>query len=107
MKDVAKYVIGCSCYQKAKTNRYLKKNKLVPIPIGERPWEEIVMDFVRELLESDGYNAILVIRDCFIKIQYYIPTKTSWTSKDMANAYLYDIWRLYGLFKYITSDRKP
>ena len=74
------------------------------MPTGERPWEEIAMDFVRELPESDGYNAILVITDCFTKMQHYIPAKTSWTSEDVANAYLCDIWILHGIPKFITSD---
>ena len=65
------------------------------------------MDFVGELPESDSYNAILVITDRFTKMQHYIPAKTSWTSEDVANAYLCDIWKLHGLPKHITSDRGP
>ena len=64
------------------------------------------MDFVGELPESNSYNAILVITDRFTKMQHYIPTKTSQTSEDMANSYLYDIQRLYQLPKHITSDRE-
>ena len=107
MEDMAKYITGCSHYQKVKADRNLKKTKLVSILTGERPWKEIAMDFVEELLKSDGYNAILVITDHFTKMQYYILDKTSWTSEDVVNAYLYDIWRLYGLFKYIISNRGP
>jgi len=107
MEDVAKYVAGCSCCQKAKADRHSKKTKLVPMPTGERPWEEIAMDFVAEQPESDGYNAILVITDHFTKMQHYIPAKTSWTSEDVANAYLCDVWRLHGLPKHITSNRGP
>jgi len=77
MEDVAKYVAGCFCCQKVKANRYSKKTKLVPMTTGERLLEEIAMDFVRELPESDGYNAILVITDRFTKMQHYIPAKTS------------------------------
>ena len=68
MEDMAKYIAGCSRCQKAKADRHSKKTKLVPMPTGERPWEEIAMDFVGELPESDGYNAILVITDHFIKM---------------------------------------
>jgi len=92
---------------KGKADRHSKKTKLVSMPTGERLWEEIAMDFVGELPKSDGYNAILVITDRFTKMQHYIPAKTSWTSEDMANAYLYDVWRLHGLPNHITSDRGP
>ena len=39
------------------------------MPTGVRPWEEIAIDIVRELPESDGWNAILVITDKFTKMQ--------------------------------------
>ena len=41
---------------------------MVPMPTGERPFEEIAMDFGRELTESEGFNAILVITDLFTKV---------------------------------------
>ena len=77
------------------------------MPTGTQPFKEIALDFVGELLESEGYNAILVITDWFTKTQYYIPARTTWTSEDMANAYICHIWKHYGLPKHITSDRGP
>ena len=47
------------------------------MPTGERTSEEIAMDFVGELPESEAFNAILVITDRFIKIQHHIPAKTT------------------------------
>ena len=64
------------------------------------------MDFVGELPKSEGYNAILVITDYFTKIQYYILVLMTWTAKDVANDFIYHIWRLYGLPAHITSDRR-
>jgi len=60
---MAKYVAGCIRCQKAKANRHSRQTKLVPMPTGERPIEEIAMDFVEELPESEGFNAILVVTD--------------------------------------------
>ena len=74
------------------------------MPTGTKPWQEIAMDFVGELPESEGYNAILVITDRFTKMQYYIPALMTWTAKDVANAFICHIWRLYGLPAHITSD---
>ena len=106
-EDVARYVAGCAKCQKAKADRHSRQTKLVPMPTGERPFEEIAMDFVGELPESEGFNAILVITDRFTKIQHYIPAKTSWTAEDVANVYITEIWRLYGLPRHVTSDRGP
>jgi len=106
-EDVARYVAGYARCQKAKADRHSRQTKLVPKPMGECPFEEIAMDFVGELLESEGFNAILVITDRFTKIQHYIPAKTTWTAEDVANIYITEIWRLYRLPRYITSDHGP
>lgn len=65
------------------------------------------MDFIGELPESEGFNAILVKTDRFTKMQLYIPAKTSWTSEDVANAYLCKVWKYFGLPLSVTSDRGP
>jgi len=75
--------------------------------IGERSFEEIAMDFVGELPESEGFNAILIITDRFTKVQHYIPAKTTWTAEDVANIYITEIWRPYRLPRHITSDCGP
>ena len=74
------------------------------MPTGERPCEEIEMDFVEELPESEGFNTFLVVTDQFTKVPHYIPAKTTWTTEDVADSYINDIWKLYGLPRHITSD---
>jgi len=46
---VVRYVAGCAKCQKAKADRYSRQTKLVPMPMEERHFEEIAMDFVGEL----------------------------------------------------------
>ena len=77
------------------------------MPTGERLFEEIAMDFVGELPESEGFNAILVVIDRFTKVQHYIPANTTWMAEDVANSYINDIWKPNGLPRDITSDRFP
>ena len=106
-EDVARYVAGYIKCQKSKADRHSQLTKLVPMPTGECPFEEIAMDFVGQLPESEGFNAILVVMDWGTKVQYYIPAKTTQTAEDVANSYINDIWKLYGLPTHITSDRVP
>ena len=87
-EDVARYIASCQKCQKSKSDRHARQTKLTPMPTGTWPFEEIAMDFVGELPESEGYNAILVITDRFTKTQRYIPARTTWTSEDVANAYI-------------------
>ena len=63
LEDVARHVAGCVKCQKSKADRHSRQTKLVPMPTGERPFEEIAMDFVGELPESEGLNAIPVVTD--------------------------------------------
>ena len=65
---MARYVAGCVKCQKSKADRYSRQTKLVPIPTGEHPFEKIVMDFIGELPESEGFYAILVVIDKFTKV---------------------------------------
>ena len=65
------------------------------------------MDFVGELPESEGFNAILVVIDRFTNLQHYISAKTTWPAENVADSYINDIWKLHGLPRHITSDRVP
>src|SRR5258705_8847867 len=58
-RDVMNYVATCKKCQKGKSDRHSRQTKTIPMPTGNHPFEEIAMDFVRELPESEGYNAIL------------------------------------------------
>ena len=64
---MVRYVAECVKCQKSKADRHSRQTKLVLMPIEERPFEEIAMDFVGELPESEGFNAILVVTDRFTK----------------------------------------
>ena len=98
-------MVGCVKCQKSNADRHSKQTKLVPILTGECPFQEIAMDFVAELPESEGFNAILIVTDQFTKVWNYIPAKTTWTAADVANSYINDIWKLDGLQRHITWDR--
>jgi len=104
---VAKYVGGCIRCQKAKADKHRRETKLVPMPIAEQPLEEIAMDFIGELLQLEGFNAIFVVNNPFSKVQHYIRAKITCIAAYIADVYIKKIWRLYGLPKHITSDCGP
>ena len=86
--------------QKSKADRYSRQTMLVPMPIEEHPFGEIVMDFVGQLAESAGFNAIQVVADQFTKVQNYIAVKTTHIAEDVANSYMDNIWQLYVLLQH-------
>ena len=93
--------------QKSKADRHSRLTKLVPMQTVERPFEEIVMDFVGELPESEAFNAILVVTDWSTKVQHYIPANTTWTAEDVADSDINDIGKPCGLPRHINSDLGP
>ena len=50
---------------KSKADRHNRQTKLVPMPIGKGPFEEIAMEFILELPKSEAFNTILVVTDWF------------------------------------------
>ena len=71
---------------------------------GEHPFKEITIDFVKELPESEGFNAILVVTDRITKVQQYILAKTTWTAENVDDSYINNLWKLYALLRHITLD---
>jgi hypothetical protein len=63
------------------------------------------MDFIVELPEWNGFNAILVSVDRFTKMAHFCPTTTNVTSEDTAALYLCYVFKHHGLPSDIVSDR--
>ncbi|KAH0603186.1 uncharacterized protein H6S33_008190, partial [Morchella sextelata] len=82
-----------------------KLGVLRPLPIPAQPWQEVSMDFVTGLPESEGYDAIMVVVDRLTKMRHLLPCNTTVNSEDVAQLYLRNIWKLHGLPTHVTSDR--
>ena len=80
---------------------------LRPLPIPDRPWSSISMDFVTGLPWSDGNDAIWVVVDRLTKIRHFVPCRTTTSAPDLANPFLHHTWKLHGLPNDIISDRGP
>jgi hypothetical protein len=63
-----------------------------------------LVDFIVALPESEGYTQIMVVVDHFSKMTDFIASPETVTAKDGAEAFLKEVWRLYGLPKSIMSD---
>ena len=65
------------------------------------------MDFIETLPTSSGYDAILVIVDCFSKQGIFILTTINCTSKDLATLFMLHVFSKHGVPQHVTSDRGP
>ena len=64
---VRRFVAGCAACAMAKTPRQLPAGKLQPLPIPQRPWSHLGIDFITDLPASDRYTCIFIAVDRFSK----------------------------------------
>lgn len=104
-KEVEAYVKSCDIC--ARTKRSLQKpaGLLQPLPIADRPWSSVSMDFIMPLPESNGFDAILVVVDRLTKMAHFIPTNATIDVEGLARVFLDNVIRLHGVPVDIVSDR--
>ena len=73
MKDIHFFVSSCSTCSQCKTPKTLPAGKLMPLPVPNRPWSHIAVDFVTDLPESQGFTTILTVVDRFSRAVRFIP----------------------------------
>jgi transposase InsO family protein len=93
--------------QRSKPNRHALFGVLRPLPIPERPWQDISMDFVTGLPWSNNCDAIWVVVDRLTKEQHLILCYMDIDAKELANLFIAHIFCLHGLPLTIISDRGP
>ncbi|PNY16671.1 retrotransposon-related protein, partial [Trifolium pratense] len=104
-QDITEYVQKCVVCQQAKTTNTSPAGLLQPLPIPAQVWEDIAMDFITGLPPSSGYTTIMVIVDRLTKYAHFIPMKSDYSSKSVAEAFMHNIVKLHGMPKSIVSDR--
>ncbi|KAL0170543.1 hypothetical protein M9458_035139, partial [Cirrhinus mrigala] len=103
--DTSTFVKSCQICAQSKTPKELPSGLLQPLPIPQRPWSHLSIDFVTDLPPSQGFTTILVIIDRFSKSCRLIPLKGLPTAMETALALFNHVFRVYGLPEDIVSDR--
>jgi hypothetical protein len=107
ISDVNTYVDGCPICPKVKPVREKPVGELKPTEIPTEPWDIITVDFVGELPESQGHNAIMNVVDRHSKLLYSGACDTKINAEGAARLFLDTAWRYEGLPRQIISDRGP
>ena len=104
-KEVEKYVEGCDTCQRHKNQSKAPAGKLMPNTIPEKLWSHILADFITKLPLAQGYNAVLVVCDCFSKMAHFIAITEKTSVEGLTRLFRDHVWKLYGLPESITLDR--
>lgn len=85
MRDMVElYVKTCLVCQQDKVEAKASAGLLEPLPIPERPWDSVSMDFISALPKSEGFGSIMVVIDRFSKYGTFIPAPRDCTAEEAA-----------------------
>ncbi|KAK3519646.1 hypothetical protein QTP86_015266 [Hemibagrus guttatus] len=101
--DVEGYIRACSTCAQVWTSRQLPEGMLEPLPIPQRPWSYLSVDFLTDLPDSGGFTTVVV--DWFSKGCKLIPLKGLPTAMQSAEAMFNHVFRNFGLPEDIVSDQ--
>lgn len=102
---VRKYVSTCDQCARNKPKRHAPYGMLKPLPIPEKPWESISVDFIDQLPLSDGYDAIMVVVDRRTKLAHFEPVTTNITTEELIKLFTKMVFSKHGMPRTIVSDR--
>ena len=103
--SVTSFVQSCEICQQTKIDHVKPPGLLQPLPIPERAWLVVCMDFIEGLPKSHGHDSILVVIDKFTKYAHFLPLSHPFTVLSMAQLYFNNVYKLHGLPQAIISDR--
>lgn len=105
---VSKLVNNCLVCRRTKSSHAAKQGLLHPLPIPERYWEDISVDFITPLPRSTWcgrtYRHIMVVVDRLSKKRKFIPMENMEIAS-VVDAFIEYIWREEGYPRTIVSDR--
>ena len=102
--DIELFCTSCATCQTNKSSTQKPQGLLHSLPILERSWQSIGMDFMGPLPKSDGHDYLLVVIDRLTSQVHLIPTDTWVTAKGIAWLFLKEVVRLHGIPDSIMSD---
>lgn len=96
-KVVHEFVSACSICQQAKPDRTKLPGLLQPLPVPDRAWKVISLDFIEGMPVSGSFNRILVVVDVFSKYAHFMGLKHPFTAASVAKLFLSQVYKLHGM----------
>ena len=88
-KEIAAYVARCDVCSRVKVDHLKPSGPLQPLSILGWKWEEISMDFIIGLPQTQqGHDSIWVIVDHLTKSAHFVPINTNYLARKYAKLYI-------------------
>lgn len=105
--DVYRYVSQCMVFQQIKYKIKKPTGLLQPLPTPSSIWEDLPIDFIIGLPQSNGFTTILVVVDKFSKEAYFRALPTQYTACKTTILFLDMVCKLHGFPCSLVSYRDP
>ncbi|KAH0664069.1 hypothetical protein KY284_029000 [Solanum tuberosum] len=103
--DIEAYVKTFHVCQVGKTECKKEFGLLQPLPIPERPWLSVSMDFISGFPKVDGMASIMVMDDRFLKYSIFIVAPNLCSSEIAVELFYKYVVKYFGVPADIVSDR--
>ena len=106
-KDIDQYRANCHTCRRSHVPRDKKPGFLHPLPVPDRPWQHITVDFKKCPESKAGHNMVAIFVDRLGKRPITIPVRDTVTARELAPLFLLHVVRHVGIPETIVSDRGP
>jgi hypothetical protein len=105
--DIERFVRNCHACRRSTVPRDKTPGLLHPLPIADRPWQHLSVDFKSFPKDRRGFDTIAVFVDRFGKRPISIPCYRTIDAQELARIYIIHVHKYYGPATTIVSDRGP
>ena len=102
-EDVQAYVKTFHVCQVDKTEWKKEAGLLQPLPIPERPWQCVSMDFISGFSKVEGFGSILVVVNKFSKYVVSVPAPSQCPAEEAAHIFFSNVVKHFGIPEDIVS----
>ena len=103
--DCKTFIAHCVLCVRNEPNRHRPYGFLQRLPIPERSWHSISMEFIEQLPLCGGFTSILVAIDRLSKESVFISTTDNTTAMDVADVFVTHVLAKHGIPLHVSSDR--
>ncbi|GJU05072.1 putative mitochondrial protein [Tanacetum coccineum] len=100
-KMVKQWVRECDIFQRQKPDLSAYPRLIQPLPIPERVWIEVTMDFIEKLTVSNGKSIIMVVVDRLTKYAHFMALSHPFSASQVAQVFMDNVNKLHRLPKSI------
>lgn len=105
IRDIDQYIRECDICQHYKYDNDAYPGLLQPLPIPQRVWHIISIEFIESLPKSEGKEIILVVVDRLSKYAHFLALSHPYSATTVAKPFMEQVYKLHGMSADIVSDR--